>query len=148
MTFGAPGSQFFVTGGNKGIGLEVCRQLASEGVVVVLTTRDKRKGAEAVQGLHASGLSDVVFHELDVSDPSSAARLADFVKKKFGKLDILINNAGVIGATAEIDTTVALEEVYFSGEDHKQELNDVDNLTVERLDELSGLFLEDYRKAI
>uniref|UniRef100_A0A453CFL1 (+)-neomenthol dehydrogenase n=1 Tax=Aegilops tauschii subsp. strangulata TaxID=200361 RepID=A0A453CFL1_AEGTS len=100
-----------VTGGNKGIGLEVCRQLASKGVVVVLTARDETRGSEAARRLHASGLSDVVYHKLDVSNPSSAARLADFVKNKFGKLDILINNAGVIGATAEIDTTAPLQDV-------------------------------------
>ncbi|VAH49594.1 unnamed protein product [Triticum turgidum subsp. durum] len=100
-----------VTGGNKGIGLEVCRQLASKGVFVVLTARDETRGNVAARRLHASGLSDVVYHKLDVSDPSSAARLADFVKNKFGKLDILINNAGVIGATAEIDTTAPLKDV-------------------------------------
>jgi len=100
-----------VTGGNKGIGLEVCRQLASKGVVVVLTARDETRGAQAARGLHASGLSEVVYHNLDVSDPTSAACLADFIENKFGKLDILINNAGVIGATAEIDTTIPLQDV-------------------------------------
>nr|GFC90104.1 salutaridine reductase-like [Tanacetum cinerariifolium] len=54
-----------VTGGNKGVGLEICRQLADQ-VLVVLTTRDERLGADAVAKLHASGLHDVVFHQLDV----------------------------------------------------------------------------------
>jgi (+)-neomenthol dehydrogenase len=79
-----------VTGGNKGIGLEVCRQLASKEVVVVLTARDEKRGTEAARALHASGFSDVVYHNLDVSDPSSAACLADFIENKFGKLDILV----------------------------------------------------------
>jgi (+)-neomenthol dehydrogenase len=76
-----------VTGGNKGIGLEICKQLASNGVTVVLTARDEKRGAKAVSTL---GLSNIVFHQLEVSDPSSAARLADFIKEKFGKLDILV----------------------------------------------------------
>ncbi|KAK9121417.1 hypothetical protein Syun_019034 [Stephania yunnanensis] len=79
-----------VTGGNKGIGYEVCRQLASNGMLVVLTARDEKRGTEAVDSLKASGLSDVLFHQLDVADPSSAASLADFIKTSFGKLDIMI----------------------------------------------------------
>jgi (+)-neomenthol dehydrogenase len=91
-----------VTGGNRGIGLEICRQLASKGVTVVLTARDQKRGADAVKTLGVHGLSNVVFHQLEVGDLSSAARLADFIREKYGKLDILVNNAGVIGATTEI----------------------------------------------
>nr|KAJ0217274.1 hypothetical protein LSAT_V11C300104040 [Lactuca sativa] len=85
-----------VTGGNKGIGLEICRQLANE-VVVVLTARDEKRGVDAVAKLHSSGLLDVVFHQLDVTDPASIASLANFIDARFGKLDILVNNAGVSG---------------------------------------------------
>ena len=80
-----------VTGGNKGIGLEVCRQLASRGVMVILTARDEKKGSEAVDMLHGSGLPDVQFHRLDVSDSTDAARLAEFIQEKFGRLDILVS---------------------------------------------------------
>ncbi|XP_061340160.1 (+)-neomenthol dehydrogenase-like [Gastrolobium bilobum] len=87
-----------VTGANKGIGLEIVRQLASAGINVVLTARDEKRGFEALETLKASGLSDlVVFHQLDVADAQSVASLADFVKSKFGKLDILVNNAGIGG---------------------------------------------------
>ncbi|KAM3368656.1 hypothetical protein ACQJBY_016889 [Aegilops geniculata] len=89
-----------VTGGNKGVGLETCRQLASKGLKVVLTARNEVRGLEAVEGVRRSGgdgQSDVVFHQLDVTDPDSVARLADFVRDQFGKLDILINNAGISG---------------------------------------------------
>jgi (+)-neomenthol dehydrogenase len=79
-----------VTGANKGIGLEICRQLASNGVTVILTARDEKRGAAAVDALRELRLLDVVFHQLDVREPSSAARLADFVRDKFGKLDILV----------------------------------------------------------
>lgn len=91
-----------VTGGNKGIGLEVCRQLAAAStsglaVVVILTARDEARGAAAVGKLRGLGLSNVVFHQLDITDAPSIARLADFLKTRFGKLDILVNNAGFVG---------------------------------------------------
>ncbi|KAF3455802.1 hypothetical protein FNV43_RR00444 [Rhamnella rubrinervis] len=71
--------------------------------MVVLTARDEMKGLEAVQKLkECGGFSDnVVFHQLDVADPSSIASLADFVKTQFGKLDILVNNAGVSGVIVD-----------------------------------------------
>ncbi|KAH0981273.1 hypothetical protein GBA52_008450, partial [Prunus armeniaca] len=79
-----------VTGANKGIGLETVRQLASNGFIVVLTARDGKRGLEAVEKLKESGLSgQVVFHQLDVANPAIVASLADFIKTKFGKLDIL-----------------------------------------------------------
>ncbi|XP_059651451.1 (+)-neomenthol dehydrogenase-like isoform X1 [Cornus florida] len=93
-----------VTGANKGIGLEICRQLASNGVLVVLTARDEKRGLEALETFIGSDLSDlVVFHQLDVADPSSIHSLAEFVKNQFGKLDILVNNAGITGAIADGD---------------------------------------------
>nr|DAD43810.1 TPA_asm: hypothetical protein HUJ06_002040 [Nelumbo nucifera] len=90
-----------VTGANKGIGLEICRQLASNGVLVVLTARDENKGVEAAENLKAAGLPNVIFHQLDVMDPSSIASLGDFVKSHFGKLDILVNNAGIGGVIVD-----------------------------------------------
>ncbi|WJX87031.1 (+)-neomenthol dehydrogenase [Trifolium repens] len=87
-----------VTGSNKGIGLEIVRQLASAGINVVLTARDEKRGLQALETLKSFGLSDfVVFHQLDVANAASVATLADFVKSQFGKLDILVNNAGVSG---------------------------------------------------
>ncbi|XVF73243.1 hypothetical protein PTKIN_Ptkin12aG0185800 [Pterospermum kingtungense] len=89
-----------VTGANKGIGLEICKQLASKGITVVLTARDEKRGLEALQKLIDFGLSDhLLFHQLDVSDSASITSLADFVKNRFGKLDILVNNAGVRGGS-------------------------------------------------
>ncbi|XP_020213685.1 (+)-neomenthol dehydrogenase [Cajanus cajan] len=87
-----------VTGANKGIGYGICKKLASNGIVVVLTARNEKRGLEAVERLKEFGLSNfVVFHQLDVTDPSSVTSLAHFIKTKFGKLDILVNNAGVPG---------------------------------------------------
>lgn len=91
-----------VTGANKGIGLEIVRQLASAGIKVVLTARNEKRGLQALETLKDSGLSDfVIFHQVDVADASSVASLAEFVKSKFGKLDILINNAGIGGVVIE-----------------------------------------------
>ncbi|XP_042433999.1 salutaridine reductase-like isoform X1 [Zingiber officinale] len=90
-----------VSGGNKGIGLEICRQLASSGVRVILTARDVALGMEALEKLKESGLSNVIFHHLDVTDASSIDSLADFIKIQFGKLDILVNNAAVGGLTVD-----------------------------------------------
>uniref|UniRef100_A0A1J3CNF9 Short-chain dehydrogenase/reductase n=1 Tax=Noccaea caerulescens TaxID=107243 RepID=A0A1J3CNF9_NOCCA len=89
-----------VTGANRGIGLEICRQLVTKGIKVVLTSRDEKKGIEAAETLKKeTGVSDqsLVFHQLDVLDPTSISSLAEFVKTQFGKLDILVNNAGVNG---------------------------------------------------
>ncbi|KAJ4977850.1 hypothetical protein NE237_008630 [Protea cynaroides] len=92
-----------VTGANKGIGLEICHQLATIGVIVVLTARDEKKGFEAVEKLKGSGLYDVLFHQLDVKDTASITSLADFIKTQFGKLDILVNNAGINGINLKDD---------------------------------------------
>jgi NAD(P)-dependent dehydrogenase (short-subunit alcohol dehydrogenase family) len=78
-----------VTGGKKGIGLEVCRQLAGNGFAVVLAARDETRGAAAVDNLREAGLSNVSFHQLEVTDALSIARLAGSLKASFGKLDIL-----------------------------------------------------------
>ncbi|KAM6601189.1 hypothetical protein CsatA_020798 [Cannabis sativa] len=94
-----------VTGGNKGIGFEICRQLASNGIKVVLTARDEKRGVEAVEKLikesNFTSEDNVVFHRLDVVDPDTIASLADYIKSHFGKLDILINNAGIAGGTLD-----------------------------------------------
>lgn len=83
-----------VTGANRGLGLETCRQLARLGLTVVLTSRDPKKGEAAAAGLRKAG-AEVRFHPLDVTDPQSIHRLAKYVEAEFGRLDVLVNNAGV-----------------------------------------------------
>lgn len=90
-----------VTGANKGIGMEIVKQLASLGVVVVLTARNEIRGKDAITKLHQIGLSNVMFHQLDVLDALSIESLAKFIQHKFGRLDILINNAGA--SCVEVD---------------------------------------------
>ncbi|KAI9109802.1 hypothetical protein K1719_018843 [Acacia pycnantha] len=88
-----------VTGANKGIGYGICKKLAARGVKVVLTARNEKRGLEALDKLkQESGVSSadsVLFHQLDVTDPSSIASFTHFITTSFGKLDILVNNAGV-----------------------------------------------------
>ncbi len=83
-----------VTGANRGIGLEVCRQLAHGGFHVLLTARNRRKGQSAADRLHAEGL-DVVFQQLDVTSARQIECIRDHVADEYGRLDVLVNNAGV-----------------------------------------------------
>ena len=84
-----------VTGGNKGIGYEICLQLARKGLRVVLTSRDPEKGREARKKLEKEGL-DVVQHQLDVTDQASVAAIARYIESEFGRVDVLVNNAGIL----------------------------------------------------
>jgi NAD(P)-dependent dehydrogenase (short-subunit alcohol dehydrogenase family) len=84
-----------ITGANKGIGFETARQLAkSGGVHVILAARDRAKGVAAALTLQGEGL-DVEAIALDVTNAASITAAAQEIGRKFGKLDILINNAGV-----------------------------------------------------
>nr|GEV33168.1 hypothetical protein [Tanacetum cinerariifolium] len=97
-----------VTGANKGIGFETVRQLAASGVTVLLTARNETRGTDAMASLHGLGLSNVLYHQLDVQDPQSIQALANFVQTKFGRLDILVNNAGASGVVVDEDGLKAL----------------------------------------
>jgi NAD(P)-dependent dehydrogenase (short-subunit alcohol dehydrogenase family) len=83
-----------ITGANKGLGLEIARQLGQQGLVVVLGARDAAKGAAAVAELSAQGI-DAHALRLDVTNKDDVAKLAGFFHEKFGRLDVLVNNAGV-----------------------------------------------------
>ncbi len=80
-----------VTGGNRGIGLEVCRQLAQKGYTVLLGSRDLTKGEIAAKSLNPN----VTAHQLDVTDQDSIDLVRDWVAGKFGRLDVLVNNAAI-----------------------------------------------------
>jgi NAD(P)-dependent dehydrogenase (short-subunit alcohol dehydrogenase family) len=82
-----------VTGANRGLGLETCRQLARQGYQVVLTSRNPALGQAAADTLASQGLK-VVYHPLDMNDLRLAA-LHTFVRREFGRVDVLVNNAGV-----------------------------------------------------
>ena len=88
-----------VTGANKGIGREIAAQLAALGTTVLLGARDAARRAEAVAALRAAG-GDVHPLALDVTDPASVAAAAVEVERGFGRLDGLVNNAGISGGHA------------------------------------------------
>jgi NAD(P)-dependent dehydrogenase (short-subunit alcohol dehydrogenase family) len=109
-----------VTGANKGIGLEIARQLAQERVSVIIGARDQRRGEEAVNDLVATGL---IAHSvrLDVIDAESIAHAAERIAADHGKLDILVNNAGIFDfadgppGKAAIDAVRRVMETNFLG---------------------------------
>jgi NAD(P)-dependent dehydrogenase (short-subunit alcohol dehydrogenase family) len=88
-----------VTGANKGIGFEISRALARQGHTVVIGARDEGRGAKAAGQLREEGL-DVHHVRLDVTDAASVAALPPFFEQRFGRLDVLVNNAGVYLDTA------------------------------------------------
>ncbi|KAK2438913.1 neomenthol dehydrogenase [Trifolium repens] len=83
-----------VTGGNRGIGFEISRQLADHGVTVILTSRDESVGVESIKVLQEGGL-DVHCHQLDILDSSSITEFSEWLKENYGGINILVNNAGV-----------------------------------------------------
>lgn len=97
-----------VTGANRGIGYEACRQLAARGLQVILTSRDARAGQAAAQRLRDEGL-EVAHHVLDVTRPAHVDRVREFVEAELGRLDVLVNNAGVYLDEGETVLEVPLE---------------------------------------
>ncbi|HET9973248.1 MAG TPA: SDR family NAD(P)-dependent oxidoreductase, partial [Streptosporangiaceae bacterium] len=96
-----------VTGGNRGIGREVCRQLAAQGHDVVLTARSASAAREAARAVDAEPL------QLDVTDPASVAVAVRWVGDRHGRLDVLVNNAAITYDTwqraADADLAVVRE---------------------------------------
>ena len=84
-----------VTGASRGIGFEICRQLAQQGGNVVLTARDPSRGQKAVSSLQREGLN-VIFHALDVTAPQQIRKLAVYMERSHGRCDVLVNNAGIL----------------------------------------------------
>jgi NAD(P)-dependent dehydrogenase (short-subunit alcohol dehydrogenase family) len=97
-----------VTGANKGIGLEIARQLAQAGVTVFIGARDAGRASAAVAGLANAGLS-VRSVALDLNDHASIAAAAETIRTEHGWLDILVNNAGIVDAEDGPPTTGAPE---------------------------------------
>jgi NAD(P)-dependent dehydrogenase (short-subunit alcohol dehydrogenase family) len=84
-----------VTGGNRGIGYEICRQLGAQGLGVVLTARDAGAGKAAAKALTEAGLN-VEFHRLDVTSCRSIRACVAAVAERRGRIDVLVNNAGIM----------------------------------------------------
>jgi len=109
-----------VTGANKGIGLEIARQLAEADVTVLMGARDRGRGQEAAAELSKAGLAvDAI--EIDLNDEATIAAAAEEIAARYGRLDILVNNAGIVDAAdgppsaAGTDAVRRLMETNFLG---------------------------------
>jgi NAD(P)-dependent dehydrogenase (short-subunit alcohol dehydrogenase family) len=98
-----------VSGANRGIGLEVVRQLAQRGFTAVLGSRDLEKGRAAAEGL---GGLDVDPRRLDVADPGSVRELASELEDAYGRLDVLVNNAATLYDTWQTGVDADLDVVH------------------------------------
>jgi hypothetical protein len=87
----SPQTVAVVTGGNKGIGHEIVTQLATQGITVIIGARDNERGLAAAQGFHSKGLTNVQFHQLDITDSESVTAFADWIQRTYGGLDILVS---------------------------------------------------------
>ena len=94
MTLVVDKSVALITGANKGLGFEIARQLGKRGMVVIVGSRDKAKGEAAVAKLAKLGI-EAHAAKLDVSSNDDVAALPGWIEQKFGRLDVLVNNAGV-----------------------------------------------------
>ena len=97
-----------VTGGNRGIGLEVCRQLAGFGIRVILGSRDAARGVAAAGELAAERLP-VEARQLDVASAKSISECMNWVRRDVGRLDILVNNAGIMIEEGDADPMEEIE---------------------------------------
>lgn len=92
-----------VTGANKGLGKEAARQFLARGMAVVMGSRDPERGVVAARDLGADGAALPV--RLDVTDPASVEAVADRLRRDYGRLDVLVNNAGTVVDRLVADTT-------------------------------------------
>lgn len=99
-----------VTGANRGLGFETCRQLARLGLTVILSARDFTKGEVAAKQLVERGL-DVIFYELDVLNQSHMNRITHQIEQRFGRLDVLVNNAAILYDTWQSTLNANLDVV-------------------------------------
>ncbi len=104
----APNRVALVTGANRGLGLEIARQLAGLGMLVVMGARHGGKGRTAAATLAADGLA-VASVVIDVDDAGSVTTAAEHIMRDYGRIDVLVNNAGVLLDGPEGQTASILE---------------------------------------
>ena len=97
-----------VTGANKGIGFEIAAGLGALGWTVGVGARDDERREAAVEKLRAGG-AEAFGVPLDVTDDASVAAAAALVEERHGRLDVLVNNAGVTGGMPQSPTTVGID---------------------------------------
>lgn len=101
----------FITGANRSIGLETAKQLSEKGLFVYLGSRDLSKGEEIVKELSEKGFQNIKAIEIDVTNPESISKAKNIVGNEQGKLDILINNAGILGVNPQTAAETSVENI-------------------------------------
>lgn len=104
-----------ITGANRSIGLETTKQLSQKGLFVYLGSRNLAKGEELVKELNERGSQNIKAIEIDVTNPESISKAKNIIENEQGKLDILINNAGILGVNPQtaVETSVKdIQEVF------------------------------------
>lgn len=104
-----------ITGANRSIGLETAKKLSEKGLFIYLGSRDLAKGEEVIKDLTEKGFNNIKAIEIDVTDTESVSKAKEIIEKEQGKLDILINNAGILGVqpqTAEATAVGNIREVF------------------------------------
>ncbi|POI34461.1 hypothetical protein CIB84_001787 [Bambusicola thoracicus] len=138
-----------VTGSNKGIGFaivrDLCKQFKGD---VYLTARDPARGQEAVAKLQEEGLHPL-FHQLDIDDPQSIRVLRDFLKEKYGGLNVLVNNAGIAfkGRVVNVSSMVSISALGGCSQELQKKFRS-DTITEDELVELMTKFVEDTKKSV
>jgi len=99
-----------ITGANKGLGFETARQLANRNIKVLIGARDETRGREAAEKLQKEGC-DAEFVLIDVTDEETLETAAKYVEENFGKLDVLVNNAGIAVEYGADSTDINMETI-------------------------------------
>ncbi|ASK32535.1 short-chain dehydrogenase [Chryseobacterium sp. T16E-39] len=100
-----------ITGANRSIGLETTKQLSEKGFFVYLGSRSLEKGEAVVKELNENGYQNIKAIEIDVTNPDSISAARNIVENEQGKLDILINNAGILGTNPQTATNASIKDI-------------------------------------
>ncbi|OMQ09722.1 SDR family oxidoreductase [[Flexibacter] sp. ATCC 35103] len=100
-----------ITGANRSIGLELVKELSKKGLFVYLGARDLEKGKTAVKELTANGYENIKAIKIDVTKSDSILAAKNIVQNEQGKLDILINNAGISGALPQNASDTSIKDI-------------------------------------
>lgn len=100
-----------ITGANRSIGLETAKQLSQNGLFVYLGSRDLTKGEAIVKELTEQGFNNIKAIEIDVTNPESISAAKNIIEQEQGKLDILINNAGILGTQPQTAAETSVENI-------------------------------------
>jgi NAD(P)-dependent dehydrogenase (short-subunit alcohol dehydrogenase family) len=100
-----------ITGANRSIGLETAKQLSEKGLFVYLGSRNLENGEKVVKELTEKGFQNIKAIEIDVTNPESIAKAKNIVENEQGKLDILINNAGILGVNPQTAVETSVKDI-------------------------------------